>query len=887
MDAPAQKQEFKVILQAVEPARASEAKREVGRAFDIDGDIAGDIVSAAPIAIVTGLSIGEALLCRRRLEALAGLGATLVITDTPVDDIPKVNWPETPGVARGSPAEMLEALPAELRSALAKAVPAPAAAPAAAAAPTATSAGREPAAAEGLRSGPGDTQRLDRSPLATGAGAGDASSFRCPACGEALGIFRSAAAAGKPLHPTPGPEKLAREVKSPKSFELAALDPLPLDLGSLPSSPPEAATKLPEPPAAPPERTGTQVFSVPTFDLEDLSSERPGAPARGGGVPGSATAKTSPPRAAFADEPPSTDRFERRAAEPEPKRTLEGPLSRAREQERESRRLRALTSPERPEAQATPATPATAAAGPGTAASPGAPRAALPAAPAAKPATPAPGPGPAARRGPERGSPPAVPPPPSLAPPPPPQLGSEDTEALDRLAIEALAEDSDILAPLETGPAPASAAGAPRPIDLGKTERMGLDQDLDLDLDLEGDTKRRERPGPERRPAPPAAPVPIPAALAAGAGAKGRGGRPPKESASEVDSFDIDEALALLDQDPAEAAEKPGLEMHAADLEAIDFSDLEAEVADLGPLDEEVGAKSPSASVPARGAASAAERRRTPSSDALMPLDPTEALEILQSSNVKPATKEDPFVRPPAEPVSDELQPLDPNEALALLFAQKPARPSEAPRPGARGGATDRPAPAAAKGKAGGPEGPSGTRLLKAFEDLPPRPGGGAAPAKAKPAGGASGAMPGAPAVRASLPTERPAFKGTAPGERPALKPAAAAPVPAKKPETQAARPAAPTGLRPAVPAAASAGDEKVHGLVLSKIAGDQKRQRAAEIIAEVAKVPKDEAMKLTERTIIPVLKGVTKDEAETALERFKKAKLSGRVTTRRLREDE
>jgi hypothetical protein len=43
--------------------------------------------------------------------------------------------------------------------------------------------------------------------------------------------------------------------------------------------------------------------------------------------------------------------------------------------------------------------------------------------------------------------------------------------------------------------------------------------------------------------------------------------------------------------------------------------------------------------------------------------------------------------------------------------------------------------------------------------------------------------------------------------------------------------------------------------------------------------------MRLTERTIIPVLKGVSKDEAETALERFKKAKLSGRVTTRRLRE--
>ena len=48
-----------------------------------------------------------------------------------------------------------------------------------------------------------------------------------------------------------------------------------------------------------------------------------------------------------------------------------------------------------------------------------------------------------------------------------------------------------------------------------------------------------------------------------------------------------------------------------------------------------------------------------------------------------------------------------------------------------------------------------------------------------------------------------------------------------------------------------------------------------------------EEARKLTKRTIIPVLKGVTRDEAEQHLETFRRSDISGRVTTRRGTEEE
>lgn len=76
--------------------------------------------------------------------------------------------------------------------------------------------------------------------------------------------------------------------------------------------------------------------------------------------------------------------------------------------------------------------------------------------------------------------------------------------------------------------------------------------------------------------------------------------------------------------------------------------------------------------------------------------------------------------------------------------------------------------------------------------------------------------------------------------------------------------------------------DESIHGLVLSKISSDAKKRKAASLIATIKNISEDEALKLTDRTIIPVLRGVSRDYAEECLGKFKVANISGRVTTRR-----
>ena len=72
------------------------------------------------------------------------------------------------------------------------------------------------------------------------------------------------------------------------------------------------------------------------------------------------------------------------------------------------------------------------------------------------------------------------------------------------------------------------------------------------------------------------------------------------------------------------------------------------------------------------------------------------------------------------------------------------------------------------------------------------------------------------------------------------------------------------------------------YGLVLSRISNDSKRDEAARLIAEIQGLGFDDALRLTERTIIPVLKGVSKETAETHLEEFKRRQITGRVTKRR-----
>ena len=71
------------------------------------------------------------------------------------------------------------------------------------------------------------------------------------------------------------------------------------------------------------------------------------------------------------------------------------------------------------------------------------------------------------------------------------------------------------------------------------------------------------------------------------------------------------------------------------------------------------------------------------------------------------------------------------------------------------------------------------------------------------------------------------------------------------------------------------------HGLVLSRILDPDKKEVAAELIKEIRGLSLDEARRLTDRTIIPVLKDVTREEAQYHLDTFKDRNIAGRITTR------
>jgi hypothetical protein len=97
--------------------------------------------------------------------------------------------------------------------------------------------------------------------------------------------------------------------------------------------------------------------------------------------------------------------------------------------------------------------------------------------------------------------------------------------------------------------------------------------------------------------------------------------------------------------------------------------------------------------------------------------------------------------------------------------------------------------------------------------------------------------------------------------------------------ENTAAKTRASAGAKRKAPAKTEPGE---YGLVLSRINNDTKRQQAAALISQIQGSLLDEALRLTERTIIPVLKGVSKELAEHHLEQFKSKKIAGRVTKRR-----
>jgi ribosomal protein L7/L12 len=100
----------------------------------------------------------------------------------------------------------------------------------------------------------------------------------------------------------------------------------------------------------------------------------------------------------------------------------------------------------------------------------------------------------------------------------------------------------------------------------------------------------------------------------------------------------------------------------------------------------------------------------------------------------------------------------------------------------------------------------------------------------------------------------------------------AVAPRPAPVP-----KPAPPAPPKPAPAQQQESGD---YGLVLSKITVRDKKTKAADIIAEIQGISADEAMELTDKIVVKIASGVSKETAEALSQRFRDIGVASRVTT-------
>lgn len=129
-------------------------------------------------------------------------------------------------------------------------------------------------------------------------------------------------------------------------------------------------------------------------------------------------------------------------------------------------------------------------------------------------------------------------------------------------------------------------------------------------------------------------------------------------------------------------------------------------------------------------------------------------------------------------------------------------------------------------------------------------------------------------------------------GGKPATKPLPGKPAPGKAAPAAAAKQGsspAPAAAAPAKPAAkkpvtkqVQAGDEGNFTVFLSPPKGADKKQAAAEIIAEIQGIDIKAAMALAGKMIVPVAKGISEGDANGIRDRLKDAGLSCRITQKR-----
>jgi hypothetical protein len=151
------------------------------------------------------------------------------------------------------------------------------------------------------------------------------------------------------------------------------------------------------------------------------------------------------------------------------------------------------------------------------------------------------------------------------------------------------------------------------------------------------------------------------------------------------------------------------------------------------------------------------------------------------------------------------------------------------------------------------------------------------APAPAAPSAVALAAAKPAAPVAAEAPKSAPA-----PAAPPAAEARPAAPAPAQPKAVDEKVVEVPSGLMPAAVDQALIGEAESYNVFLSQISSTEKREEAAKIICEIRKCKIEEARELVTRSMIPLLKDVSKAEAEKTLHRFRLIKVAGRMTLAR-----
>lgn len=360
----------------------------------------------------------------------------------------------------------------------------------------------------------------------------------------------------------------------------------------------------------------------------------------------------------------------------------------------------------------------------------------------------------------------------------------------------------------------------------------------------------------------------------------------PRESgfADALDMFE-DEDEEPLDADPVLAANSKS-----------QADDDEQDVPEIKPLDLASDVQGIPPPRPGKSKKPESPFDRPSSSAILEPLDPNEAMAILKTHQNDDPGLADSGDRPPSRKSAGAgsagtLEPLDPNDALAIL-----ATPDER-----KGGKTPPRKPT--RQKNGRQSDASKLVPLSASDEdfafLEPGKGKGGGAGK----GADKGTDPFARAKKPPSGDKQPAvssgkkrsdpYEKAAPSKMDSDDDSDSLPRPSKRTEPSTSQRGGGGGGGGASTKVASSNRRGGAvpegagecGLVLPRIATESKREKAAELISEIKGVGVDEAKKLTERTIIPVLTGVSRDVAEFHREKFERNKISARVTTRSAKE--